>query len=64
MKIGPQLTETMLLAGRKEKSKALTKAQARERAIKIMQDVGIQDAEKRFDQYPFEFSGGMRWPSL
>ena len=60
MKIGPQLTETMLLAGRKEKSKALTKAQARERAIKIMQDVGIQDAEKRFDQYPFEFSGGMR----
>lgn len=29
-------------------------------AIKIMEDVGIKEPEKRFDQYPFEFSGGMR----
>jgi oligopeptide transport system ATP-binding protein len=33
---------------------------AKEKAIQIMEDVGIKDAEKRFDQYPFEFSGGMR----
>ncbi len=56
MKIGPQLTEAMLLNGRER----LSKAEARSRALQIMQDVGIQDAEKRFDQYPFEFSGGMR----
>ncbi len=60
MKIGPQLTEAMLLAGRKDKSKRISKAEARSRALRIMRDVGIQDAEKRFGQYPFEFSGGMR----
>jgi oligopeptide/dipeptide ABC transporter ATP-binding protein len=38
----------------------ITKQMAKERAIQIMEDVGIKDAEKRFDQYPFEFSGGMR----
>lgn len=38
----------------------VTKKEAREQAIQIMEDVGIKDAEKRFEQYPFEFSGGMR----
>ena len=38
----------------------VTREEAREQAIQIMKDVGIKDAEKRFDQYPFEFSGGMR----
>lgn len=38
----------------------LTKAQAREKALKLMEEVGIPEPERRFDQYPFEFSGGMR----
>ncbi len=38
----------------------VSKQEAREQAIKIMEDVGIKEAEKRFNQYPFEFSGGMR----
>ena len=38
----------------------LTKKEARERAIAILDDVGIPDAKRRVDQYPHEFSGGMR----
>lgn len=38
----------------------VTKKEAYEQAIKIMADVGIREPEKRFHQYPFEFSGGMR----
>ena len=38
----------------------ITKAEAKAKALKIMQEVGISDPEKRFRQYPFEFSGGMR----
>ena len=38
----------------------ITKAEAKARALKIMEEVGIKDPEKRFKQYPFEFSGGMR----
>lgn len=38
----------------------ITKAQARADALRIMEDVGIKEPEKRFNQYPFEFSGGMR----
>lgn len=41
-------------------NRTVTKKQAYEQAIKIMEDVGIKDPEKRFNQYPFEFSGGMR----
>jgi len=33
---------------------------ARDRAIKLMDEVGIAEPHKRFNQYPFEFSGGMR----
>ena len=33
---------------------------ARERAIKLMESVGIDEPRRRFTQYPFEFSGGMR----
>ena len=33
---------------------------AKEKAIKLMEEVGIPEPEKRFRQYPFEFSGGMR----
>ncbi len=38
----------------------VTKEEAKAQAIKIMEDVGIKEPEKRFEQYPFEFSGGMR----
>ena len=38
----------------------LTKRIAKERAIKLMEEVGIPEARLRYRQYPFEFSGGMR----
>jgi len=38
----------------------VTKAVAREKAIKLMESVGIDNPRRRFYQYPFEFSGGMR----
>ena len=38
----------------------VTKRIARDRAIKLMDEVGIAEPRKRFNQYPFEFSGGMR----
>ncbi|MCR5787325.1 MAG: ATP-binding cassette domain-containing protein [Acholeplasmatales bacterium] len=38
----------------------ITKAEAKRRAINIMKEVGIPYPEKRYRQYPFEFSGGMR----
>ena len=38
----------------------LTKRIAKEKAIKLMEEVGIPEARVRYRQYPFEFSGGMR----
>ncbi|MDG0888722.1 ABC transporter ATP-binding protein [Paracholeplasma manati] len=38
----------------------VTQKEAYERAIQIMREVNIPDPEKRFNQYPFQFSGGMR----
>ena len=38
----------------------VTKAMAKEKAIKLMEEVGIPEPRKRYNQYPFEFSGGMR----
>lgn len=38
----------------------VTHREAKERALKIMAEVGIPEPERRFNQYPFEFSGGMR----
>ncbi len=38
----------------------LTKEETKKRAIKLLEEVGINDPERRFNQYPFEFSGGMR----
>jgi oligopeptide/dipeptide ABC transporter ATP-binding protein len=38
----------------------VTKRIAKRRAIKLMEEVGIAEPRKRFNQYPFEFSGGMR----
>ena len=38
----------------------VTKAGAKRKALKLMNEVGIPDARIRYNQYPFEFSGGMR----
>ena len=54
MKIGHQITEAIYLNG------PISKQDARKRAIELMESVGIPEADTRFDQYPFQFSGGMR----
>ena len=52
--IGRQLIETI------RTHLPLNEEQARARAIKLLQDTGIPAAEQRIDQYPHQFSGGMR----
>jgi peptide/nickel transport system ATP-binding protein len=52
--IGEQLIETI------QTHLALTKEEAKERSINLLKEVGIKDAAKRFDDYPHQFSGGMR----
>jgi oligopeptide transport system ATP-binding protein len=54
MKIGRQITEVLRLKQR------IPPAEAREKAIELMEAVGIKNAVQRFHQYPFQFSGGMR----
>jgi peptide/nickel transport system ATP-binding protein len=53
-KIGRQLVEAILL------HKDVTKKQARARALDLLKAVGIPRAESRIDDYPHQFSGGMR----
>ena len=38
----------------------VTKSMAKYKALKLMEEVGISDTRRRYNQYPFEFSGGMR----
>ena len=38
----------------------LSRTMAKEKATRLMEEVGIPEARRRFKQYPFEFSGGMR----
>ena len=38
----------------------VTRSMAKEKAIKLMDEVGINEPRMRYNQYPFEFSGGMR----
>jgi peptide/nickel transport system ATP-binding protein len=52
--IGDQVTEAILT------HRQVTKAEAFARAGEMLKRVGINDAEQRMNQYPFEFSGGMR----
>ncbi len=51
--IGQQFMEVL------QKHEDFSKAQAREKSIYMLRLVGIPEAEKRFDEYPHEFSGGM-----
>ena len=51
--IGNQINEATLLHITKDKKKA------KEISLEVMRKVGIANAEKRYDQYPHEFSGGM-----
>jgi peptide/nickel transport system ATP-binding protein len=53
-RIGEQLIETM------RTHLPLNESAARRRAIELLQEVGIQGADRRIDSYPHEFSGGMR----
>jgi peptide/nickel transport system ATP-binding protein len=52
--IGRQLIETLTTHTH------LSPAQARPRAVELLNEVGIPAAERRVDSYPHEFSGGMR----
>ena len=42
------------------KQTKITRAEAKKEALKVMKEVGIPLPERRFRQYPFEFSGGMQ----
>ncbi len=52
--IGKQITSIIL------KHQNCTELEARARALELMKKVGIPNAENRFDDYPFQYSGGMR----
>ena len=52
--IGKQLMEAILLHTNRNKK------EARERAVEMLRLVNINEPEKRMNQYPYEFSGGMR----
>jgi len=52
--IGSQITSVII------KHQHVSEFEARKRAITLMQKVGIPNAENRFNDYPFQYSGGMR----
>ena len=53
MRIGDQITEALEMHG-------VTGAAARQRAVQLLEQVGIPDVPRTIKQYPHEFSGGMR----
>jgi len=54
LSIGEQLIETI------QTHLNLSEKEARDKAINLLKEVGIKDADNRFDNYPHQFSGGMR----
>ncbi|CAM2828553.1 ABC transporter ATP-binding protein [Paenibacillus sediminis] len=54
IKVGKQITEGLI------KHQNLSAKEAKEQGIEMLKLVGIPNAESRFNQYPHEFSGGMR----
>ena len=55
MRVGKQIMENIL-----QHNKSMSKSEAFEEAVKMLDMVGIPDARQRAKQYPHEFSGGMR----
>ena len=55
MRIGKQIAEPLL-----KHNKGMSKADAMKRALELMQQVGIPDAEVHINDYPHQWSGGMR----
>lgn len=55
MSIGKQIVEALRLH-----DSSLSRAGARDRAVELLRLVGVPNAEDRFQQYPHEYSGGMR----
>ena len=53
MSIGKQIMEAVLI------HQKISKREAKVKSIELMELVGIDHAEKRFNQYPYHFSGGM-----
>jgi len=53
-KVGKQISEVFRLKHK------LSKAEAKAKTLDLMAQVGIPEPEKRYEQYPFHFSGGMR----
>ena len=53
MKIGKQIMEALVLTNH------MNRAEAKNRALELMEMVGITNPRARFEQYPFQFSGGM-----
>ena len=54
MRVGKQISEALYL------KMGVPKDEAYARSLELMREVGIPEPEKRFTQYPFQFSGGMR----
>lgn len=54
MRVGKQITEAVML------DENYTKDQAKARVLELMEAVGIPEPELRYQQYPFQLSGGMR----
>ena len=55
LKVGRQVSETLLVH-----NPTMSKAEAKQRVVEMFQRVGIPEAEKRYDCYPHELSGGLR----
>ncbi|MDI6029048.1 ABC transporter ATP-binding protein [Corticibacterium sp. UT-5YL-CI-8] len=55
MAIGAQVAEAIRIHNR-----SISRQEVRDRAVKLLRDVAIPFPEQRFDQYPHQFSGGMR----
>ncbi len=55
IRVGAQITERI-----RAFNKGITKKQAREQAVKLLESVKLPEAESHLDSYPWEMSGGMR----
>lgn len=58
--LNPVLTINRQISEMLELHLGMTRSQARQRSIELLKMVGIPNAEQRVDQYPHQFSGGMR----